>query len=52
MIGGTGNLGRIDEFKDNIWRQHGTLARGRMEHGSISLGDEVMVIGGWSGDST
>ena len=37
---------QIAEFKNNIWRQMGTLARGRDSHGSISMNDEFMVIGG------
>ena len=50
IIGGryTGDI--IAEFKDDSWRQMGTLAKGRSYHGSIKLGNDVMVIGGWSQD--
>ena len=40
----------IAEFKNNAWRQLGTLTKGRYGHASISLGDETMVIGGISSD--
>ena len=42
--------GVIAEFKNNSWRQMGTLANGRFAHGSISLNDETMVIGGGSSE--
>ena len=38
----------IAEFKNDSWRQIGTLAKGRHSHGSITLNDETMVIGGSS----
>ena len=28
----------------------GTLAKGRLSHGSITLENELMVIGGWTSD--
>ena len=40
----------IAEFKDDSWRQLGTLAKGRRAQGSIALGDKFMVIGGGSYD--
>ena len=46
IIGGEYTAKIIAEFKNNIWRQMGTLAKGRDSHGSISLNDEFMVIGG------
>ena len=36
----------IAEFRNNSWRQMGTLAKGRDSHGSITLNGETMVIGG------
>ena len=41
----------IAEFKNDSWRQLGTLIKGREMHGSISLGTETMIIGGTSSDS-
>ena len=42
----------IARFKANDWLKVGDLAQGRMYHGSISVGDEIMIIGGYvtSGD--
>jgi len=40
----------IAQFKNDAWSQFGTLAKGRYMHGSISLGNEFMVIGGRSSD--
>ena len=50
IIGGywTGDI--IAEFKNDSWRQMGTLAKGRHSHGSIALENTVMVIGGWTSD--
>ena len=50
IIGGRHNQNRIAEFKNDSWRQMGTLAKKRSEHGSIQLGNEVMVIGGFFPD--
>jgi len=37
----------IAEFKNNQWRQLGNpLSLGRRYHGSITVGDQTMVIGG------
>ena len=40
----------IAAFKNGAWSQFGTLAKGRGWHGSISIGNEFMVIGGWTTD--
>ena len=40
----------IAEFKNGSWRQMGTLAKGRGWHGTITLENELMVIGGSSAD--
>ena len=50
IIGGAYTKNIIAEFKNGSWRQFGTLAKGRQWHGTIQLGDEVMAIGGRSGD--
>ena len=46
IIGGVWTRNIIAEFKNDSWRRVGTLAKGRAYHGTIRLGDEVMVIGG------
>ena len=50
IIGGWYTEDIIAEFRNNSWRQMGTLAKGRSGHGSITLNGETMVIGGWSID--
>ena len=51
IIGGINTRDVIAEFKNDSWRQLGTLTKGREAHASISLSDETMVIGGYSSDS-
>ena len=48
IIGGYYTRDIIAEFKNDAWRQLGTLTKGRDGHGSIVLNDETMVIGGYS----
>ena len=50
IIGGYHTREVIAEFKNYSWRQLGTLAKGRSNQGSISIENEVMVIGGSSSD--
>ena len=51
IIGGWYARSLIAQFKNGAWSQFGTLAKGRYAHGSITLGNQFMVIGGWSSDS-
>ena len=51
IIGGYQTREIIAEFKNDSWRQFGTLTKGRDYHGSIAIGDAFMVIGGNSVDS-
>ena len=51
IIGGQNTKAIIAEFKNDGWRQFGTLKQGRHYHGSITLGDETMVVGGYGSDS-
>ena len=51
IIGGANTKDVIAEFKNDSWRQLGTLTKGRDRHASISLDGESMVIGGYSSDS-
>ena len=51
IIGGPFTMEIIAEFKNDNWRQFGTLSNGRSKHGSIKMGDEFMVIGGVSSDN-
>ena len=49
IIGGTYSREIIAEYKNDAWRQLGTLTKGRDKHGSITLGDLTMVIAGGNG---
>ena len=42
----------IAQFKDNQWSKVGDLSQGRQYHGSISVGTETMVIGGYTSGSS
>ena len=42
----------IAQFKNNQWSKAGDLTQGREYHGSISVGTETMVIGGYASDSS
>ena len=41
----------IAEFKNDRWRNLGDLTQGRYYHGSISIGQKTMVIGGYTANS-
>ena len=51
IIGGDITPDVIAEFKNDIWRNLGSLVKPRDSHASISLNGETMIIGGYSGDS-
>ena len=42
----------IAQFKDNAWSLYGNLQKRRFLHGSITSGDETMVIGGMTNDGS
>ena len=42
----------IAQFKDNAWSLYGNLQKRRRLHGSITSGDETMVIGGQTNDGS
>ena len=46
IIEGYGDMGTIAEFRDNQWRELGSLTNPRAYHGSITVGQETMIIGG------
>ena len=49
IIGGAQGLRysrTIAEFKNDMWRKLGDLAKGRDCHGSISIGQRTMIVGG------
>ena len=36
----------IAEYKDGIWKKSGDLVQARVEHGAISFGRTMMIVGG------
>ena len=36
----------VAEFKDDQWGQLASLNKGRWGHGSLSVGDQTIIIGG------
>ena len=42
----------IAQFKDNVWSLYGNLQKRRGYHASITSGDTIMVIGGWTSDGS
>ena len=41
----------IAEFKNDRWRNLGDLTQGRYYHGSVSIGQKAMVVGGYTDNS-
>ena len=60
IIGGTNNQSRspgyhgniIAKFQDDQWTRYGSLQKGRYSPGAIVSGDQIMIIGGFSGGKT
>ena len=48
IIGGRYSPSVIAEFKNDKWRQLDNLKYGRYVHGSITLGSQTMIIGGYA----
>ena len=48
IIGGGASQNIIAEFKNETWRQLDDLNTGRYYHGSITLGSQTMIIGGYA----
>ena len=48
IIGGSYSMNVIAEFKNNKWRRLDDLNKGRYYHGSITFGNQTMIIGGTS----
>ena len=47
IIGGYNTEEVVAQFKDFQWRRLADLNKGRTEHGSISIGHQTMIIGGY-----
>ena len=48
IIGGETSQNVIAEFKNDKWRRLDDLNTGRYAHGSITLGSQTMIIGGFA----
>ena len=46
IIGGIYTQNLVAEFKNDQWRQLDDLNKGRMRHGSITIGTQTMIVGG------
>ena len=46
IIGGPYSRNVVAEFKENQWRRLDYLVKGRYYHGSLSVGDQTIIIGG------
>ena len=51
IIGGGSTQNVIAEFKNDQWRRLDDLNKGRYRHGSISIGRQTMIIGGYTSES-
>ena len=51
FIGSENTRRVIAEYKNDAWRLVGRLTKGRERHGSITLGTETMVIGGFTDEN-
>ena len=47
IIGGAYTKDIVAEFKNDQWRRLANLNQGRYGHGSITIGGETMIIGGY-----
>ena len=46
IIGGWYTENLVAEFRDDKWTQLDDLNKGRVDHGSITIGDRTMIVGG------
>jgi len=52
IIGGLYTKNIVAEFKNDQWRRLDNLNQGRHAHGSITIGGETMIIGGYFNGQT
>ena len=52
IIGGAYTKDIVAEFKNDQWRRLADLNQGRDGHGSITIGGQTMIIGGFSNSQT
>ena len=49
IIGGSYTLNVVAEFRNDQWTQLYDLNKGRSIHGSITVGAQTMIVGGFNG---
>ena len=47
IIGGGYTQNLVVEFRNDQWTQFDDLNKGRYYHGSITIGDRTMIVGGY-----
>ena len=47
IIAGYDNIATVAQFKNNQWINFGDLNTARGHHGSVTFGQETMVVGGY-----
>ena len=52
IIGGLYTKDIVAEFKNDQWRRLADLNQGRNGHGSITVGGQTMIIGGYFNNNT
>ena len=52
IIGGYWTKNIVAEFKNDQWRRLADLNQGRWGHGSITIGGQTMIIGGFFNGQT
>ena len=50
VIGGQNTLDVVAQYNNDQWTRLPDLRKGRYGHGSIMVGDRLLVIGGWNLD--
>ena len=49
IIGGRDTQNLVAEFRNDQWTQLDDLNKGRFGHGSITVGTQTMIVGGYPG---
>ena len=47
IIGGYYTQNLVAEFRNDQWAKLDDLKKGRYSHGSITVGTQTMIVGGW-----
>ena len=50
VIGGQESKNIVAQYNNDSWQKLKDLKRGRYGHGSIVVGDQALIVGGWAYD--